>query len=54
LRRTTVTLRVGKPFVLPQQARGQDALWEGTRLIMEALARQLQPEYRGVYAYVED
>ena len=54
LRRTPVTLEVGKSFVLPQQARGQDALREGTRLIMEALARQLPPEYRGVYAYVED
>jgi 1-acyl-sn-glycerol-3-phosphate acyltransferase len=54
LRRMPVTLRVGKPFVLPRQARGQEALQEGTRLIMEALARQLPPEYRGVYAYVEE
>ena len=54
LRRTPVTLRVGKPFVLPKQAREKDALREGTRLIMEALARQLPPEYRGVYTYVED
>lgn len=54
LRRTPVTLKVGKPFVLPQPARSQEALREGTRLIMEALARQLPPEYRGVYAYVED
>ncbi len=54
LRRMPVILRVGKPFVLPQQARGRDALQEGTRLIMEALARQLPPEYRGVYADVED
>jgi 1-acyl-sn-glycerol-3-phosphate acyltransferase len=53
-RRTPVTLRVGKPFLLPQRARGRDALREGTRLIMETLARQLPPEYRGVYAYVED
>ena len=54
LHRTPVTLRVGRPFVLPQPARGKEALQEGTRLIMEALARQLPPEYRGVYAYVED
>lgn len=54
IRRMPVTLKVGKPFILPQQARGQDALREGTRLIMEVLARQLPPEYRGVYAYVED
>jgi 1-acyl-sn-glycerol-3-phosphate acyltransferase len=54
LRRASVTLKVGKPFVLPQQVRSRDALQEGTRLIMEALARQLPPAYRGVYAYVKD
>jgi len=54
LHRTPVSISLGKPFVLPQQDRGQNALWEGTRRIMEALARQLPPEYRGVYAYVED
>jgi 1-acyl-sn-glycerol-3-phosphate acyltransferase len=68
LRRTPVTVTVGKPFVLPQpalsrvasspqgegQSRRQDALRQGTRLIMETLARQLPPEYRGVYAYVEE
>ncbi|MCX6033534.1 MAG: lysophospholipid acyltransferase family protein [Chloroflexi bacterium] len=54
LRRTPVTVTVGKPFVLPQQSRRQDALREGTRLIMERLARQLPPEYRGFYADVED
>jgi 1-acyl-sn-glycerol-3-phosphate acyltransferase len=54
LRRTPVTVKIGKPFVLPRDVRGQEALREGTRLIMEALARQLPPEYRGVYAYVED
>jgi len=62
LRRAPVTLRVGKPFVLPQPAlnrvegpaRDRDASEEGTRLIMEALACQLPPAYRGVYAYVKD
>jgi 1-acyl-sn-glycerol-3-phosphate acyltransferase len=62
LRRVPVALRVGKPFVLPQpalsrlegKAQARDALQEGTRLIMEALAHQLPPAYRGVYAYVED
>jgi 1-acyl-sn-glycerol-3-phosphate acyltransferase len=61
-RRVPVTLRVGKPFVLPQPAlsrvkgksRDRDDLQVGTRLIMEALARQLPPAYRGVYAYVKD
>jgi 1-acyl-sn-glycerol-3-phosphate acyltransferase len=54
LRRTPVTVTVGKPFVLPQESRRQDALRKGTRLIMETLARQLPPEYRGVYAVVEE
>ena len=54
LLRTPVTVTVGKPFVLPQQSRRQDALREGTRLIMERLARQLPPEYRGFYADIED
>ncbi|MBU2610083.1 MAG: 1-acyl-sn-glycerol-3-phosphate acyltransferase [Chloroflexi bacterium] len=53
LRRTPVTLRVGKPFVLPKQANRHEALRQATRLIMEALARQLPPEYRGVYNYVD-
>lgn len=50
--RTPVTLTVGKPFVLPEYPSRNEALREGTRLIMEALARQLPPEYRGVYGYV--
>jgi len=54
LRRTTVTLRVGKAFVLPEPANRQSAQREATRLIMEALARQLPPEYRGVYSYVDE
>jgi len=53
LRRTPVTLTVGQPFVLPKQAGRHEGLREGTRLIMERLARQLPPEYRGVYSYVE-
>jgi 1-acyl-sn-glycerol-3-phosphate acyltransferase len=52
--RTPVTLTVGKPFYLNQQADRHAALREGTRLIMETLARQLPPEYRGVYGYVGD
>jgi len=52
-RRTQVTVTVGKPFILPQLVKRQDAMREGTRLIMEKLALQLPPEYRGVYAYVE-
>ena len=44
---------MGKPFVLAPQTNRRAALQEGTRCIMETLARQLPPEYRGVYAYVE-
>ena len=50
LRRTPVTLTVGQPFVLPKQADRHEGLQEGTRFIMERLARQLPPEYRGVYS----
>lgn len=53
-RRTPVTVTVGKPFVLTKQERGKATLQEGTRLIMETLARQLPPAYRGVYGYVKD
>jgi 1-acyl-sn-glycerol-3-phosphate acyltransferase len=52
LRRTPVSLTVGKPFTLP--AGGREAVRDGTRLIMESLARLLPPEYRGVYHYVEE
>jgi 1-acyl-sn-glycerol-3-phosphate acyltransferase len=53
LHRGPVTVTVGMPFVLPFQRQDQDALREGTRIIMETLARQLPPEFRGVYANVE-
>jgi 1-acyl-sn-glycerol-3-phosphate acyltransferase len=52
-RRSLVTIVVGKPFILSQQSHPSNALHDGTRLIMETIARQLPPEYRGVYAYVE-
>ena len=52
LRRTPVSLTMGKPFVL--QGEGREAVREGTRQIMESLARLLPPEYRGVYSYVEE
>jgi len=62
LRRAPISLTVGKPFSLPgaglreglAPAERHAALQEGTRIIMETLARQLPPEYRGVYAYVGD
>ena len=49
LRRTTVTLTIGKGYHLPPNINRD----EGTRIIMETLARQLPFEYRGVYDYVE-
>jgi 1-acyl-sn-glycerol-3-phosphate acyltransferase len=52
LRRTKVTLTVGQPIILRQYANRHETMREGTRYIMEALARQLPPEYRGVYSYV--
>ena len=51
LRRTPVSMTVGPPFYLEPQANRKQALDEGTRKIMLALARQLPPEYRGVYRY---
>jgi 1-acyl-sn-glycerol-3-phosphate acyltransferase len=48
-RRAPVTLKVGKPFVLPVQANRQKTLQEGTRLIMETLASLLPDSYRGRY-----
>lgn len=54
LQRTPVSLTVGFPFRLPALGRGPQALAQGTRLIMEALARLLPPSYRGEYAYLQD
>ncbi|HEY9528030.1 MAG TPA: lysophospholipid acyltransferase family protein [Anaerolineales bacterium] len=48
-RRAPVTLRVGKPFFLPENANRQQTLQEGTRLIMETLASLLPDSYRGKY-----
>jgi 1-acyl-sn-glycerol-3-phosphate acyltransferase len=54
LRRTPITLTIGHPFRLPELARGQKRLQEGTRIIMEALARQLPTEFRGVYSDIHE
>jgi 1-acyl-sn-glycerol-3-phosphate acyltransferase len=54
LRRTPVTVTIGKSFVLPMQKKDPGALQNGTRMIMETLARQLPPEFRGFYSYVKD
>jgi len=49
LKRTVVTLTVGKPFVLKPQADRQSMLREGTRQIMVSLANLLPESYRGNY-----
>jgi 1-acyl-sn-glycerol-3-phosphate acyltransferase len=57
LRRAPVTLSVGKPFLLREQAKsgdlsrtkGQETIRTGTRQIMEALAALLPESYRGRY-----
>lgn len=52
LKRTDVTLSVGKPFYLPVERDRKKVLEKGTRRIMEELARLLPVKYRGIYAYV--
>jgi 1-acyl-sn-glycerol-3-phosphate acyltransferase len=48
-KRAPVTLRVGQPFLLPQHAGRQQAIQEGTQLIMEMLAGLLPASYRGKF-----
>lgn len=48
-KRARVTLSIGKPFYLQEQADRQAMLQEGTRQIMESLARLLPESYRGNY-----
>ncbi len=48
-RRARVTLSVGKPFHLEEQADRQKMMWEGTRQIMESLASLLPESYQGSY-----
>jgi 1-acyl-sn-glycerol-3-phosphate acyltransferase len=48
-RRAAVTLTVGKPFFLRENADRQEMLREGTRQIMQSLADLLPESYRGNY-----
>lgn len=48
-KRAPVSLKVGKPFFLPEQADRQAMMREGTRQIMQALAELLPESYRGNY-----
>lgn len=50
LRRTDITCTVGMPFFLETSGDFRADLEQGTAQIMETLAAQLPPEYRGVYA----
>jgi 1-acyl-sn-glycerol-3-phosphate acyltransferase len=51
LRRTAVQVKVGKMFSLNEQVSAKkEAVPEGTRLIMRALADLLPEEYRGAYS----
>lgn len=52
LRRAPVTFRVGKAFRLGQQADHREMMRDGTRQIMESLAKLLPESYRGVYRTV--
>ena len=62
IRRTRVSVTIGKSFELPLPAPDENTghtqrrgdLRGATQLIMETLARQLPPEYRGVYAFVDE
>ena len=49
LRRTLVTLTVGKAFHLPVGGEKHADLERGTQIIMQTLAGQLPAEYRGAY-----
>lgn len=51
-RRANVTVTVGKPFYIREQADRRDSIRAGTRQIMEVLARMLPAERRGQYSYV--
>lgn len=48
-RRAPVSLSVGKPFFLQEQADRQKTMREGTRQIMQSLAELLPESYRGNY-----
>jgi 1-acyl-sn-glycerol-3-phosphate acyltransferase len=49
LRRSEISITVGKPFHLDPSGDWRTAVDRGTQRIMAALAQQLPPEYRGVY-----
>jgi len=48
-KRAPVTLSVGRPFFIREQANRQEMMREGTHQIMESLASLLPESYRGIY-----
>jgi 1-acyl-sn-glycerol-3-phosphate acyltransferase len=54
LRRTDVTMTVGAPFWLDGLPDRKRVIELGTQKIMRALAAQLPPEYRGMYATLDE
>lgn len=53
MQRTDITVRIGKPFRLDSSQDLRESVQIGTEKIMQTLARQLPPKYRGVYEYEE-
>lgn len=51
-KRAAVSLSVGKPFFIQDHADRHEMIRNGTRQIMEALARLLPAERRGIFSYV--
>ena len=52
LRRASVTLTVGKPFLIEQRVDHRTTIRDGTRQIMESIARLLPERFRGKYNYI--
>lgn len=51
MRRTSITVQIGRPFRLDRSDDLRQSVKNGTEKIMRTLARQLPPEYRGVYEF---
>jgi hypothetical protein len=51
LRRTKVTMTIGKPFRLENVGDRRESIKIGTERIMKTLAAQLPPDRRGVYTF---
>lgn len=49
LKRTKISMTIGKPFRIPDSPDRNQAIETGTKKIMQVLANQLPPAYRGYY-----